>query len=87
MANFWTAFGRLPLFRITVGISLITKPRDEKELVGLVYSLTEKPSEEHLSWYQRPCLSRRSRTCACLVLNHYFQVDGRRAMGLIFVIR
>jgi SSS family solute:Na+ symporter len=39
---------------VTVAISLVTKPRDEKELVGLVYSLTKKPSEEHLTWYQRP---------------------------------
>lgn len=53
--NFWTAIWAFVVcFLVTVGISLITKPRDEKELVGLVYSLTEKPSEEHLAWYQRP---------------------------------
>jgi SSS family solute:Na+ symporter len=53
--NFWTAIWAFTVcFVITVGISLMTKPREEKELVGLVYSMTEKPSEEHLSWYQRP---------------------------------
>ena len=53
--NFWTAIWAFAVcFVITVGISLMTKPREDKELVGLVYSLTEKPSEEHLSWYQRP---------------------------------
>jgi SSS family solute:Na+ symporter len=32
----------------------LTKPREQEELRGLVYSLTEKPSEEHLAWYKRP---------------------------------
>jgi SSS family solute:Na+ symporter len=35
-------------------VSLITTPRPEPELVGLVYSLTPKPVEGHLSWYQKP---------------------------------
>jgi SSS family solute:Na+ symporter len=35
-------------------VSLVTRKRDEKELAGLVYSLTERPKEGHLSWYQRP---------------------------------
>jgi SSS family solute:Na+ symporter len=53
--NFWTAIWAFVVcFLITIGVSLLTKPREEKELVGLVYSLTQKPSEEHLSWYQRP---------------------------------
>ena len=53
--NFWTAIWAFAVcFVVTVGISLMTKPRADKELVGLVYSLTEKPSEEHLLWYQRP---------------------------------
>jgi SSS family solute:Na+ symporter len=32
----------------------MTKPRPEPELVGLVYSLTPKPVEEHLAWWQKP---------------------------------
>jgi SSS family solute:Na+ symporter len=53
--NFWTAiWAWSTCFVVTILISLLTKPRDEKELVGLVYSLTDRPSEEHLSWYQRP---------------------------------
>jgi SSS family solute:Na+ symporter len=31
-------------FIITIVVSLMTKPRKEEELVGLVYSLTEKPT-------------------------------------------
>ena len=30
------------------------RPAPEPELVGLVYSLTPKPVEGHLSWYQKP---------------------------------
>ena len=53
--NFWTAiWAWSTCFLVTILVSLLTKPRDEKELVGLVYSLTDRPSEEHLSWYQRP---------------------------------
>lgn len=53
--NFWTAICAWSIcFVLTTLVSLVTKPREDKELVGLVYSLTEKPSEEHLPWYQRP---------------------------------
>jgi SSS family solute:Na+ symporter len=53
--NFWTAiFAFTVNLLVTVGISLFTEPRDEAELVGLVYSLTPKPVETHLSWWQKP---------------------------------
>jgi hypothetical protein len=53
--NFWTAiFAWTACFLITVAVSLLTRPHDDKDLVGLVYSLTERPKEQHLSWYQRP---------------------------------
>jgi solute:Na+ symporter, SSS family len=39
---------------VTVVVSLATQPKPESELVGLVYSLTEKPKEEHVAWYGRP---------------------------------
>jgi len=53
--NFWTAiFAWTVCFAVTIFVSLITSPRKEKELVGLVYSLTERPTEDHLHWFQRP---------------------------------
>ena len=53
--NFWTAiFAFFINFVITIVVSLATKPRPEPELVGLVYSLTPKPVETHLEWYQKP---------------------------------
>jgi solute:Na+ symporter, SSS family len=53
--NFWTAIFAFSVnFFVTIAISLVTTPRPESELVGLVYSLTPKPVETHLSWYQKP---------------------------------
>jgi solute:Na+ symporter, SSS family len=53
--NFWTAiWAWSTCFLVTIMISLLTTPRDEKELVGLVYSMTERPKESHLAWYARP---------------------------------
>lgn len=53
--NFWTAiFAWTTCFVVTILVSLATRPRDERELVGLVYSLTTRPKEENLPWYQRP---------------------------------
>jgi SSS family solute:Na+ symporter len=39
---------------VTVVVSLVTKPRPESELKGLVYGCTEIPSESGLSLVQRP---------------------------------
>jgi SSS family solute:Na+ symporter len=53
--NFWTAiFAWSACFVVTILVSLMTRARDENELVGLVYSLTQRPKEGHLTWYQRP---------------------------------
>ena len=40
-------------FVITVGVSLVTRPRAESELRGLVYSLTDRPVST-VPWYLRP---------------------------------
>jgi SSS family solute:Na+ symporter len=40
-------------FVITIAVSCVTAPRDEKELVGLVYSLTPRPTQQ-VAWYARP---------------------------------
>lgn len=53
--NFWTAIYAFSVcFVLTIVISLLTRPREERELVGLVYSLTEKPQEPGVPWYGRP---------------------------------
>jgi SSS family solute:Na+ symporter len=71
--NFWTAiFAWSTCFIITIVVSLLTRPRDEKELVGLVYSLTERPKEAHLPWYQRPAILGVVVLLMTLVLNIIF---------------
>ncbi len=40
-------------FCTTIIVSLLTKPRPEAELKGLVYSLTEKPVQEEKKWYMK----------------------------------
>ncbi|MGA7924494.1 MAG: sodium:solute symporter family protein, partial [Candidatus Sulfotelmatobacter sp.] len=53
--NFWTAIWAWSVCMVvTILVSLVTQPRKEEELVGLVYSLTKRTSEGHLPWYKRP---------------------------------
>ena len=71
--NFWTAiWAWSACFVITILISLATKPREEAELKGLVYSLTERPSEGHLPFYQRPLTLGLVVLALVLVLNFIF---------------
>ena len=50
--NFWIAiFAWTTCFVVTILVSLVTTPRPEKELHGLVYGLTELKHDEGVSWY------------------------------------
>ncbi|PYS89613.1 MAG: Na+/galactose cotransporter [Acidobacteria bacterium] len=71
--NFWTAiFAWTSCFVVTILISLATARREEKELVGLVYSLTERPKEENVVWYKRPTIAAIVVLFFALVLNIIF---------------
>jgi solute:Na+ symporter, SSS family len=71
--NFWTAIFAFSInLLVTIAVSLITKPRPEQELVGLVYSLTPKPVETHLSWYQKPATLAVAVLAILVVLNLVF---------------
>jgi len=53
--NFYTAiFAFTVCFVLTIVVSLMTRPRPDAELVGLVHSLTDKPEDEPMAWYLRP---------------------------------
>ena len=53
--NFWIAiFAWTICFLTTLAISLVTQPRAEKELEGLVYGLTKMPRNDGAKWYKRP---------------------------------
>jgi SSS family solute:Na+ symporter len=48
----WISF--VVCFIVTTLISLITKPKPENELVGLVYSLTPRQRDNNRIWYKNP---------------------------------
>jgi SSS family solute:Na+ symporter len=53
--NFWAAiYAWTVCFAATIVVSLLTTPREDRELVGLVYSLTPRPPEEQTAWYKKP---------------------------------
>jgi SSS family solute:Na+ symporter len=71
--NFWTAIFAFSVnLVVTVVVSLMTTPREETELVGLVYSLTPKPEEGHLTWYQKPATLAVAVLAILVVLNLVF---------------
>jgi solute:Na+ symporter, SSS family len=71
--NFWGAiYAWTGCFVLTVAISLFTRPREEKDLVGLVYSLTPRPSSAGLAWYRRPLVLGVIVLVASVALNLYF---------------
>jgi SSS family solute:Na+ symporter len=57
---------------VTVLVSLMTAPRPDEELAGLVYSLTEKPSGEGLPWWKRPERLAMAILAMCVALNLIF---------------
>jgi SSS family solute:Na+ symporter len=72
--NFWTAIWAWSIcFVATIAISLVTRPRNEEELAGLVYSLTGRPNDENVTWYQRPAYLGVAVLCAVVVLNIIFR--------------
>jgi len=71
--NFWTAiFAWTTCFTVTIIISLLTNPRPDSELKGLVYALTERPKDEGLSWYQKPSVLAAVVLTVLVVLNWVF---------------
>ncbi len=57
---------------VTLGVTLITKPKPEQELKGLVYGMTEIPSEGHFAWFQRPVTWAAAVGVAFIALNIIF---------------
>jgi SSS family solute:Na+ symporter len=71
--NFWTAIWAWTVcFVVTIAVSLVTKPHPEGKLVGLVYSLTKRESEEDVPWYQRPAWLGAAVLALVVVLNVIF---------------
>ncbi len=71
--NFWTAiFAFTVNLVVTAVVSLMTEPRPEPELVGLVYSLTPKPLDTQLEWWQKPSTLAVAVLAMLVVLNLVF---------------
>ena len=71
--NFWTAiWAFVACFGTTVLVSLATRPRDERELAGLVYSLTERPRSASQAWFARPAVLGVGVLLGALILNLIF---------------
>ncbi len=68
--NFWMAiFAWSVCFVVTMSVSLATRPKQEEELRGLVYGLTDAPSQHGESWYRRPAPLAAIVIVAALILN------------------
>ena len=71
--NFWIAIlAWTTCFVVTILVSLVTRPRPEKELHGLVYGLTELKHDEGVSWYKRPVPLAIAIAALALFLNFWF---------------
>ncbi|HZZ70241.1 MAG TPA: sodium:solute symporter family protein [Phenylobacterium sp.] len=72
--NFWIAIWAWgACFLVTIAVSLMTKPKPEGELTGLVYSLTPKIVHETGPWYMRPVILGVIMLTATVVLNLIFR--------------
>ncbi len=72
-ANFYQAIWAFSVcVAVTFVVTLFTQPRKEEELVGLVYSLTPKPRNQDLPWYERPGILALGILALCAVLNVIF---------------
>jgi solute:Na+ symporter, SSS family len=71
--NFWMAiYAWTACFVVTIVVSLFTRPRNDNELVGLVYSLTERPKDAGGAWYSRPAVLGVAVLVAAAALNALF---------------
>jgi SSS family solute:Na+ symporter len=71
--NFWIAImAWTTCFVVTILVSLVTQPRPEKELHGLVYGLTELKHDEGVNWYKRPVPLAIAIAALALFLNIWF---------------
>jgi solute:Na+ symporter, SSS family len=55
--NFWGAiFAWTTCFVVTAVVSVLTAPKPDAELRGLVYGLTAHAGDEQVAWHHRPAI-------------------------------
>jgi SSS family solute:Na+ symporter len=71
--TFWTAIAAFTTcFLVTIVVSLATTPRPDRELEGLVYSLTPKQQDDVKAWYEKPSVFALVVLAAMVLLNVLF---------------
>jgi SSS family solute:Na+ symporter len=71
--TFWTAIAAFTTcFLVTVVVSLATTPRPDRELEGLVYSLTPRQQDDVKAWYEKPSVFALVVLAAMVLLNVLF---------------
>jgi SSS family solute:Na+ symporter len=71
--TFWTAiWAWTTCFVVSIVVSVMTRPRAEEELRGLVYSLTPKPESTARAFYERPAVLGTLILVVLLILNLLF---------------
>ena len=71
--TFWTAIvAWVTCFVVTILVSLVTRPRAEVELKGLVYSLTPRQVDTEHVWWKRPLTLGIAVLALTVVLNFVF---------------
>ena len=71
--TFWTAIvAFFACLIVTIAVSMLTRPRPDEELRGLVHSLTPRPADETVPWVQRPWVLAVAVLVMTLVLNLIF---------------
>ncbi|CAN5585984.1 sodium:solute symporter family protein [soil metagenome] len=72
--TFWTAiFAWTTCFVITIVVSMLTKPRPDEELKGLVYALTPRPVSTARKFWEKPAFLGVITLLLLLVLNLIFR--------------
>jgi SSS family solute:Na+ symporter len=72
--NFWIAIiAWTTCFVVTLGVSLVTKPKPISELKDLVWGATKMPETGHERWYKRPALLAAVVAVFCIVFNIWFR--------------
>ena len=77
--TFWTAIvAWVTCFVVTILVSLVTRPRPEAELGGLVYSLTPRQVDTEHVWWKRPLTLGLAVLALTVVLNFVFDEEAAR---------
>jgi SSS family solute:Na+ symporter len=72
--NFWIAIVAFATcFIVSVAVSMVTTPRPDKEMEGLVYGLTKVPHDVTAKWYQRPAPLTVAVVIMLIILNIWFR--------------